>query len=265
MAAAPLNWLLKIGGETLKTTAKTLSEAVNTLHDSVTSLSTTVTNLGTSKADASTTTTALNNLETSKLNVSDLLSLEEIEASTLLTGKGVTAESVKSLNSSLTKVRTYVNEEDGKIHFVDSTGADSVLPFSGKAYPYGSVGSVSGSTRYTGDSGYQEFAENTSTIKVPKNTKSIRFDFYTSSSSGATTVSILSFTLLPSNIKPVFDSGWINGTRSPAVQHRRIFYDDVPEGTYTIKIKAGYASSQTSSLNWQITSNAVVSTQPDKW
>lgn len=44
------------------------------------------------------------------------------------------------INSSLTKVRTYVNEEDGKIHFVDSTGADSVLPFSGKAYPYGSVG-----------------------------------------------------------------------------------------------------------------------------
>ena len=94
MASAPLNWLLKIGGETLKTTAKTLSEAVNTLHDSVTSLSTT-------KADADTTATALDGLETNKLNISDLLSLEEIEASTLLTGKGVTAESAKQINDSL--------------------------------------------------------------------------------------------------------------------------------------------------------------------
>ena len=34
------------------------------------------------------------------------------------------------INSSLTKVKTYVDEE-GKLHFVDSEGADSVLPFSG--------------------------------------------------------------------------------------------------------------------------------------
>ena len=153
---------------------------------------------------------------------------------------------------------------DGKLHKVQG-GADSVLPFSGKSYPYGSIGGVGGSTNYVGNSGYVEFTEDVGTIKVPENTKSIRFDFYTSSSSGASSVSILSFTLLPSNIKPVFDSGWINGTQKPAVQRRQIFYEDVPEGTYTIKIKAGYASAQASSLDWEITSNAVVSTQPDKW
>lgn len=37
---------------------------------------------------------------------------------------------VNQINSSLTKVRTYLNEEDGKLHFVDAMGADSVLPFS---------------------------------------------------------------------------------------------------------------------------------------
>ena len=199
--------------------------------------------------------------------ITELSLNEELIIQTTTGTKRIKANLLKDeeLAQKVDNINVYVNQEDGKIHFVDSTGADSVLPFSGKAYPYGSIGGVSGSTKYTGESGYQEFAENTSTIKVPKNTKSIRFDFYTSSSSGATTVSILSFTLLPSNIKPVFDSGWINGTRNPAVQRRRIFYDDVPEGTYTIKIKAGYASSQTSSLQWQITSNAVVSTQPDKW
>ncbi len=38
-------------------------------------------------------------------------------------------ESVDDLNESLDKVRTYVGE-DGKLHFVDASGADSVLPFS---------------------------------------------------------------------------------------------------------------------------------------
>lgn len=32
------------------------------------------------------------------------------------------------LNSSLDKINTYVDDE-GKLHFVDATGADSVLPF----------------------------------------------------------------------------------------------------------------------------------------
>lgn len=126
MASAPLNWLLKIGGATLKTTAKTLSEAVNTLHD-------TVTNLSTTKADASTTTTALNNLETNKLNISDLLSLEEIEASTSLTGKGVTAESIKSLNNSLTanNNKFYFDYQDGKYGYNTdpNRGADTFSPF----------------------------------------------------------------------------------------------------------------------------------------
>lgn len=34
------------------------------------------------------------------------------------------------LDESLNKVRAYV-DEDGKLHFVDSEGADTVLPFSG--------------------------------------------------------------------------------------------------------------------------------------
>ena len=36
---------------------------------------------------------------------------------------------VKELNTSLLSVTTYVGS-DGKLHFTDSTGADSVLPFS---------------------------------------------------------------------------------------------------------------------------------------
>ncbi len=43
---------------------------------------------------------------------------------------------VNQLNNSLAKVKTYVGE-DGKLHFVDSEGADSVLPFSSKpTYAY---------------------------------------------------------------------------------------------------------------------------------
>ena len=33
MGAAPLSWLAKIGGDTLKTKAKLLSSAINELHD----------------------------------------------------------------------------------------------------------------------------------------------------------------------------------------------------------------------------------------
>lgn len=44
---------------------------------------------------------------------------------------------VDELNDSLKTVKTYVGE-DGKLHFVDSEGADSVLPFSGFKRHYSS-------------------------------------------------------------------------------------------------------------------------------
>ena len=62
----------------------------------------------------------------------DIVGLDYIKAATAddLKNKVPEANAVKELNSSLTKVRTYVNEEDGKLHFVDAKGADSVIPFS---------------------------------------------------------------------------------------------------------------------------------------
>lgn len=54
--------------------------------------------------------------------------LEEIAANTE-SGKAAGALAVKELNESLGNVRTYVGS-DGKLHFVDASGADSVLPFS---------------------------------------------------------------------------------------------------------------------------------------
>ncbi len=162
---------------------------------------------------------------------------------------------------SLNGINVYVSD-DGKLHFVDKDGADSVLNFSSEAYPYGSVGRVGGTTNYTGGSGSKEFAENSSTLNVPKNVKSIRFDFFTSSSSGASPVSICSFTILSGQFTPIYDSGWKTTGNKPATQARTIVYGEIPQGSYSIKIKAGYASSQTSSLSWAIESNAVVSTQP---
>lgn len=41
-------------------------------------------------------------------------------------------EKIDELNSNLTNVNIYVGD-DGKLHFVDSEGADSVLPFSNKS------------------------------------------------------------------------------------------------------------------------------------
>lgn len=62
--------------------------------------------------------------------VDTLTTLEQATASTDV-AKPVGAGVVQELNNSLTNVNVYVNEEDGKLHFVDATGADSVLPFSG--------------------------------------------------------------------------------------------------------------------------------------
>lgn len=60
-----------------------------------------------------------------------LNSKEEIEANTsenMIAG----AEAVKEVYSSLTNVNVYVGDDE-KLHFVDSAGADSVLPFSSES------------------------------------------------------------------------------------------------------------------------------------
>lgn len=113
MASAPLSWLLKIGADALNTTAKTISGAVNEL------LSATNT-LNSDKADKATVNTLSNTVNT-KVAKTDLLTLEEITASTSLTDKGASAESVKSLNASLGGCSI---EREGEAFFI--VGADSV-------------------------------------------------------------------------------------------------------------------------------------------
>lgn len=63
-----------------------------------------------------------------KFDVDTLTTLEQVTASTDVS-KPVGAGAVQELNSSLGQVKTYVGS-DGKLHFVDASGADSVLPFS---------------------------------------------------------------------------------------------------------------------------------------
>lgn len=138
MASAPLNWLLKVGGATLKTTAQTLSEAINSLYDSITGLSTSVTQLNANKADTGTVNTALANLDAKKLNVSDLLSLEEIEASTSLVGKGASAAGVKALTSSLGGLQFGYDSTTKKYgYWKKEAGSEEFVPFkSGRELPY---------------------------------------------------------------------------------------------------------------------------------
>lgn len=64
-----------------------------------------------------------------KMSVDTLTTMEQVEASTD-DSKAVGAGAVKELSNSLTKVNVYVGDDD-KLHFVDSAGADTVLPFSG--------------------------------------------------------------------------------------------------------------------------------------
>lgn len=56
--------------------------------------------------------------------------IKGITTSTSVTEEGYAADAttVAALNESLGQVRIYVGE-DGKLHFVDASGADSVLPF----------------------------------------------------------------------------------------------------------------------------------------
>ena len=110
MASAPLNWLLKIGGAALKTTAQTLSEAVNWLYDKVIAIDAALN----TKADIA----AISSLTEDKLNISDLLTLEEIEASTDLNGKGAAAESIRDLSENL---KTYYDEDEDTLYIQGGT------------------------------------------------------------------------------------------------------------------------------------------------
>ena len=181
MGAAPLNWLAKIGGDTLKTKAKLLSSAINELYDDgqckivavvdstadngKTVLITTDDNKTysgtiankkcefllppktlyiiqkvssgsaefTTKVEAGYGDCILVHLNTGYVVVKqgDIVGLDYIKAATddNLKNKVPEAKAVKELNSSLTNVNVYVGEDE-KLHFVDSTGADSVIPFS---------------------------------------------------------------------------------------------------------------------------------------
>lgn len=66
--------------------------------------------------------------EANAKEVDTLTTMEQVQAATDPTIP-VGAGAVKGLNESLQTVRTYVGS-DGKLHFVDASGADSVLPFS---------------------------------------------------------------------------------------------------------------------------------------
>lgn len=58
------------------------------------------------------------------------------------------------LNNSLTKVKTYVGS-DGKLHFTDASGADSVLPFSNIKIVNGTFRASNAETTYTINVGFK--------------------------------------------------------------------------------------------------------------
>jgi hypothetical protein len=132
MASAPLKWLLTIGGTALKTTAKTLTDAVNELFDS---------NLATNKLVGSTqleleqfregNTVSLSN----KVNKSDVLTLEQIEASTNLTNKVAAASAVGNINESLTASDglDFNFSTDGEGNYGYLKGDGTFTPFSSGA------------------------------------------------------------------------------------------------------------------------------------
>lgn len=80
------------------------------------------------------------------------------------TAKNISAieDKLTDLNSSLTKVKTYVGS-DGKLHFVDAKGADSVLPFSGSNKYIDSNIQVTGGENNTTTNDYS--------VVVPSNVK----------------------------------------------------------------------------------------------
>lgn len=75
--------------------------------------------------------------------------IDDIDAIRNVTKEGYMAGALalKQVDESLVKVRTYVGS-DGKLHFVDASGADSVLPFSSEMtiLDCGSLGSLTTTT-----------------------------------------------------------------------------------------------------------------------
>lgn len=71
---------------------------------------------------------------------------------------------INEINNSLSQVKTYVGE-DGKLHFVDSAGADTVLPFSGGGdmtavvtFTSNPTGAAGYTTIYKGENQLQSFS-----------------------------------------------------------------------------------------------------------
>lgn len=131
MASAPLKWLLTIGGTALKTTANVLTDAVNELHDAVGALNTRASGLESTKADATTVTNSLN----TKVNKTDVLTLEQIEASTNLTNKVAAASAVDNINESLTASDglDFNFSTDGEGNYGYLKGDGTFVPFSSGA------------------------------------------------------------------------------------------------------------------------------------
>lgn len=122
MASAPLNWLLKIGSAALKTTEQTLTGAVNELKDLISSSQ--------SQADSQFSAVAAD--MSKKVNKTDVLNLEEIEATTNLTDKVAAAEAVKEVNDSLGGLSFGYDETEQKYgYWKKEADTEVFVPFKG--------------------------------------------------------------------------------------------------------------------------------------
>ena len=94
--------------------------------------------------DASLSKTSTNAIQNKAVTGNILNSLAEVSAATQQnTIAGALA--LKEVNSSLTKIDTYVDSE-GKLHFVDATGVDTALNFSSAKYIYGIIDDIGSRT-----------------------------------------------------------------------------------------------------------------------
>ena len=86
-----------------------------------------------------TSTNPIQNKAVAGVMLENLTDIDTVTASGFLTDALATKElhtEVNEINSNLSNINVYVGEDDGKLHFVDSEGADSVLPFSNGNYYY---------------------------------------------------------------------------------------------------------------------------------
>ena len=80
-----------------------------------------------------TSTNPIQNKAVAGVMLENLTDIDTVTASGFLTDALATKElhtEVNEINSNLSNINVYVGKDDGKLHFVDSEGADSVLPFS---------------------------------------------------------------------------------------------------------------------------------------